>query len=168
MNEDLTPLAAALTTDARLSYLQRLRRLFTQLKSDEAMESGQKSANELASIRTDLAVSRTLMAADRTLMAWVRTALSLNSFGFTLYKLLQNYAETQSHLPAGDTARNMGLFLTGMGSLAMVMGVVEYWHTLEELRRLKKLRYGRSTLIMGLLMSAMGIFLFLGIVTKIT
>jgi len=29
------------------------------------------------------------MAADRSLMAWVRTGLSMISFGFTVYKLLQ-------------------------------------------------------------------------------
>ena len=42
----------------------------------------------------DLATTRTLMAADRTLMAWIRTSLSLLSFGFTIYKILQGFAES--------------------------------------------------------------------------
>ncbi|PYY11310.1 MAG: hypothetical protein DMG61_19450, partial [Acidobacteria bacterium] len=38
---------------------------------------------------TDLAFERTRMAAERTLIAWIRTALSMISFGFTIYKFLQ-------------------------------------------------------------------------------
>jgi putative membrane protein len=53
-----------------------------------------KSANELAVDRTALAVKRNLMAADRPLMAWVRTALSLISFGFTIYKIPQGFEVT--------------------------------------------------------------------------
>ena len=36
-----------------------------------------------------LALDRNKLAAERTLMAWVRTALSMISFGFTIYKFLQ-------------------------------------------------------------------------------
>ena len=51
------------------------------------------SSNEMAQQRTTLAASRTLMAADRSLMAWVRTGLSMISFGFTIYKILQGFQE---------------------------------------------------------------------------
>ena len=37
----------------------------------------------------DLGVMRTMMAADRTLMAWIRTSLSMFTFGYSLYKILQ-------------------------------------------------------------------------------
>ena len=127
----------------------------------------QKTATELGVVRTDLAVSRTVMAADRTLMAWIRTALSLNSFGFTIYKLLESYARAGSLLPNEHTPRNVGLFLTGMGTFAMVMGVIEYRHSLAELRLLKQLRRGRPPLVMGVLMSAMGLILFFSILTKL-
>ena len=40
----------------------------------------------------ELATLRTMLAADRTLMAWIRTSLSLESFGFTIYKVLQGFA----------------------------------------------------------------------------
>ncbi len=57
-------------------------------------EAGEpKTSSELATQRTNLAVKRTLMGADRTLMAWVRTALSMISFGFTIYKVLQGFQE---------------------------------------------------------------------------
>jgi putative membrane protein len=89
-------------------------------------ESENLSANALAQRRTDLAISRNLMAADRTLMAWVRTALSLDSFGFTIYKVLVTFQQGGGQLPQGHTPRNIGLFLTGLGTIAMLMGTVEY------------------------------------------
>jgi putative membrane protein len=125
-----------------------------------------KSANELAEERTDLAVSRTLMAADRTLMAWVRTALSLNSFGFTIYKLLQAVQHGGTQLRAEETPRNIGLFLIGMGTIAMIMGVLEYCATAREMRELKHIRLVRPTFIMGLLMTAFGLTLFFSILTR--
>jgi len=125
------------------------------------------SPNELAAIRTDLAVSRNLMGADRTLMAWIRTALSLNSFGFTIYKLLETFEASGGRLPQGHTPRNIGLFLTGMGTFAMVMGALGYRQEIVELRHLKTIRIGRPTIVMGILMAGMGIFLFFAIITKL-
>src|SRR6185295_20233331 len=47
-----------------------------------------------------LAVERTRLAHERTLIAWVRTALSMISFGFTVYKFFQLELEKlQSHPP---------------------------------------------------------------------
>jgi uncharacterized membrane protein YidH (DUF202 family) len=76
-----------------------------------------KSSNALAQDRTDLAVSRTMMAADRSLMAWIRTALSMISFGFTVYKILQGFHESGSALAAEHTPQNIGLFLIGLGTV---------------------------------------------------
>jgi putative membrane protein len=114
-----------------------------------------------------MAATRTLMAADRTLMAWVRTSLSLNSFGFTIYKVLHALAESGTTLPHGHTPRDVGLILTGLGTLAMVMGTVEYAQALRDLRRYIEIRITRPAFIMALLMSALGLFLFFSIVTKL-
>jgi inner membrane protein YidH len=127
-----------------------------------------KTSNELANVRTDLATTRTLMAADRTLMAWIRTALSLLSFGFTIYKVLQGFQEAGTvAMPHAETPRTVGLFLTGMGTVAMVMGTIEYWQTLKGLRKLQDLRLARPSLFMALLMSVTGVFLFFSIITKL-
>jgi putative membrane protein len=132
------------------------------------MNMTQKTSNELAQVRTDLAVSRSLMAADRTLMAWVRTSLSMISFGFTIYKLLQGFAQKGGGLlPSEGTPRNIGLFLTGMGTLAMVMGTVEYWALLRELREVEPFRIARPALVMALVMSATGVVSFFGIVMRL-
>jgi len=126
-----------------------------------------ESSDELAVDRTDMAATRSLMAADRTLMAWVRTSLSLNSFGFTIYKVLQGLAESGTNLPHGQTPRDVGLVLTGLGTLAMVMGTVEYAQALRDLRRYMDVKLTRPVFFMALLMSALGLFLFYGIITKL-
>lgn len=130
-------------------------------------DSAQKSSNELAQMRTDLATSRNLMAADRTLMAWVRTSLSLDSFGFTIYKLLKAFQQSGGELRQEHTPRNVGLFLTGLGTLAILMGTVEYWETLKELHEAKDFRLTRPALLMALIMSVMGVFLFVSIITRL-
>lgn len=126
-----------------------------------------KSTNALAQDRTDLAVSRTMMAADRSLMAWIRTALSMISFGFTIYKILQGFQESGSVLTAEQTPRNIGLFLVGLGTASMVMGTIAYWQTFKELRQIQHFPVWRPSFIIALIMSAFGLFLFVGIVVKV-
>jgi putative membrane protein len=126
-----------------------------------------ESSDELAVDRTDMAVSRTLMAADRTLMAWIRTSLSMNSFGFTIYKVLQGLAQTGAVLPHSETPRIVGLFMTGMGTFAMVMGTIEYAQTLRDLRAFKDVTLKRPAFVMAVLMSVMGVSLFFSIFTRV-
>ncbi len=131
------------------------------------MDIGNLSSNELAQLRTDLATSRNVMAADRTLMAWVRTSLSLESFGFTIYKVLKAFQEGGGVLRQEHTPRNVGLFLTGLGTLAILMGTVEYWETLKELHEQKDFRLTRPSLVMALIMSVLGVVLFVSIMTRL-
>jgi putative membrane protein len=125
-----------------------------------------RTSDELAVERTALAAERTLMAADRSLMAWIRTALSMISFGFTIYKLLQGFEEAGTQLPHASSPRTMGMFLTGMGTLAIVLGTIEYWYRLQDLRKQNSFAIWRPSLVMALLMSAIGLFLFVGIIAK--
>jgi putative membrane protein len=126
-----------------------------------------RSAQELAEDRTDMAATRTLMAADRTLMAWIRTALSMLGFGFTIYRVLEGFQEAGRELPNAHTPRNVGLFLTGLGTMAMVMGTIEYWQVIKEVRHFRVVRLARPSLIMAVLMAVGGLFLFFGIVTSL-
>jgi putative membrane protein len=126
-----------------------------------------RSANQLAEERTGLAATRTLMAADRTLMAWVRTSLSLLGFGFTIYKILQEFQKAGFDLPQEHTPRNVGLFLTGLGTVAMLMGTIEYWGVLKELGRANTFSRARPALYMAVVMSVTGLVLFFSIITRI-
>jgi putative membrane protein len=131
------------------------------------MTEEKKTSNELAQIRTRLASGRTLMAADRTLMAWLRTALSMISFGFTIYKVLQGFREGGAALPHPESPRQIGLFLIGLGTLAMIMGMIEYRGTIKNLQRIGRVRILRPSFFMAMLMSAMGLLLYLGISVRV-
>ena len=121
------------------------------------------TANDLAQQRTDLAATRTLMAADRTLMAWVRTALSMLSFGFTIFKILQAVQQGGRQLPNEHTPRNVGLFLAVLGTMSMVMGTIEYLQTRKTLGQSMPIRLLRPSFVMAVIMSASGLILFGGL-----
>ena len=54
-----------------------------------------------------------------------------------------------------------------MGTVAMVMGTIEYWQTLKALRKVQDFRLARPPLIMAVLMSVTGVFLFFSIITRL-
>ncbi len=126
-----------------------------------------KSANDLAQERTDLAVHRTVMAADRSLMAWIRTALSMISFGFTIYKLLEGFQHGGGALPHTETPRNAGLVLVGLGTISMLLGSIEYWLTLRDLAHTMVVRLWRPAFVIALVMSVTGMLLFFSIILRL-
>ncbi len=111
---------------------------------------------------SDLGELRTIMAADRTLMAWIRTALSMLSFGFTIYKFLEG-AEGQRPRADPNSPQQVGLFLVGLGIASMVLGTFSYWATLKDLNRTEAFRLGRPTLLIAAILSASGVAMFISI-----
>jgi putative membrane protein len=131
------------------------------------MPNDPRSSNDLAADRTDMAALRSMMAADRSLMAWIRTGLSMISFGFTIYKLLEGFAASGSVGAAMQSPRAVGLFLTGLGTVAIVLGTVEYWYRLRDLRQYQHFKTWRPAFAMALAVSATGVFLFFGIISRL-
>jgi len=103
------------------------------------------------------------------MMAWVRTALSLFSFGFTIYKVLQAFEEAGKVLPGANinTPRVVGLFLSGMGTLAILMGTTQYVICLHDLAAHGRFPLARPPLLMAILMSVSGVVLFVGIIARV-
>jgi putative membrane protein len=95
-------------------------------------------SNELAGQRTDMALVRTRIAADRTLMAWIRTSLAMISFGFTIYKFLQYIRESESIGLHVHGARNLGIALITLGTMALVVASIQHWQLLKALQPEKK------------------------------
>lgn len=112
-----------------------------------------------------MSAMRTLMAAERTLMAWVRTSLSLLSFGFSIYKVMQALLIEESDLDP-DAPRRIGLFLAGAGTIAMMLGALEFWQMLRRLRAFQYLAYPMPTITVAIVMSAAGVALFISIATS--
>lgn len=70
--------------------------------------------------RSNLAAKRTLLAHQRTLMAWTRTAVSLISFGFTIYTFFHNFGNKEAaQRPFGAVHFAMTMIATGLASLLL-------------------------------------------------
>ena len=108
-----------------------------------------------------LALDRTRLAAERTLMAWVRTALSMISFGFTIYKFLQVLQE-QSPLPVlrPQSPRNVGLALTGIGTFAVITACVQHWKYVKKLRPDRPYNPWDLTFIVACFIGLLGLLTF--------
>jgi putative membrane protein len=137
------------------------------MTTTQAAEQVPLTSNQMAAARTDLATNRTLMAADRSLMAWVRTGMSMISFGFTIYKLLEGIQEKGTTVLETHSPRGVGMFLTALGTVAIVMGTVEYWHRRRELLTYGRISLWRPAFVMAVMMSLTGLFLFFGIISRV-
>lgn len=128
-----------------------------------------RTSNELAEDRTMLAIKRSLMAADRTLMAWLRTALSMISFGFTIYKVLQGLHHDEAPMVAEQlNPRLVGEFLVAMGTISMLMGTIEYWFTFRDLQNGSMSRiWRRPSFIMAMFISIAGLSVFVSIAAQL-
>jgi putative membrane protein len=131
------------------------------VSTEEVLEDG------LPTTTPNLGAMRTMMAADRTLMAWIRTSLAMLSFGYTIYKILQELQDAGKLMPEDSTPRNAGVVLSVAGTAALIMGIVEYRGTLMLLRQYITSWRVRPALIMAILMSMAGVLLTFGILAKI-
>ena len=105
------------------------------------------------------ALMRTWLAFERTLMAWVRTAVSLITFGFTLFKAFQ-WAEEHSALREHSilTPRSLALAMVGLGVVALVLATTQnFW----QVRKLKQLRGELPALSIGVLVAV--VFIVVGV-----
>lgn len=135
--------------------------------NEATADSQRPTATELAEQRTGLAASRTGMANERTLMAWVRTSLSMISFGFTIYKFLQDLSKLEtSHVP-DHGPKNLGLTLVGLGTAALIVASFQYWNGMRQLRGRSSIRRKFPlTLIIAIAISLLGILVFFGMAAK--
>jgi putative membrane protein len=85
---------------------------------EQATEKDKKSAKkEKRDYKDQLSIERTILAMDRTLLAMVRTGTTFMTFGFAIYKLMQERARQPGEHPIVEifTPKSVALilFLTG-------------------------------------------------------
>jgi putative membrane protein len=84
----------------------------------------------------DLGIRRTFLAYDRTLMAWIRTALSLITFGFSIYKFFQYLIRSDDFRPIHTLIgpRQFAIGMIGLGVVALAAATVQYRQTIRMLK----------------------------------
>lgn len=125
------------------------------------------TSTELAGQRTELALQRTVIAAERTLMAWIRTSISLIGFGFTIYRFFQYLAESENLLLQSrpNAARNLGLALITLGTLALIVAAIQHRAFLNEMGVKKGKHLWSLSFIVAILMMLIGVLAFVGVLT---
>jgi len=115
-------------------------------------------------LNTRAALVRTRLAFERTLMAWVRTAVSLITFGFTLFKAFQWAGQ---HAPAPDDAllspRALALAMIALGIVALLMASGQ--HVLH-VRRLRQELGALPVISVGILVALA--FIVIGVLALLT
>jgi putative membrane protein len=119
--------------------------------------------------RTGLALGRTALAAERTLMAWIRTSLAMISFGFTMAKLGDALGSTKVDLMFGRTTDvvGVGYYLVVLGTLSLIVAAAQYRIEVAGLVAQGLPRRSSLAFIIALLLSALGIFVFTDLVTRL-
>lgn len=100
-------------------------------------------------------------------MAWVRTALSMLTFGFTLYKVLQA-VQLQSPLSGirPNAPRTAGLTLIGIGTFALVAACVQHWRYVKKLTTAHPQKPWDLTFIVACLLALLGLLMFGSIILR--
>jgi inner membrane protein YidH len=111
-----------------------------------------------------LAIDRTRLAAERNLMAWVRTALSMITFGFTIYKVLQAI-QAQSKAPAVHP-RTAGLTLISIGTFVLIAASIQHWKYVRKLSSVQPHSPWDPALIIACLLVLLGFLMIGGIVFR--
>ena len=114
-----------------------------------------------------LAVARTVLAADRTLLAWVRTSMSLITFGFTLYKVLDAIQKAGgATLLRAQTPRNIGIFMILVGIVPLALSMFQYKQGVKRLGGKKNIYVNPSMVAAGAIL-LLGLMLLAMVVTNI-
>ena len=103
---------------------------------------------------TRLAYERTILAHERTLMAWLRTAVSLITFGFTIYKFfaleLGSKAGPRIHQVIGP--RQFAIIMIAIGLFALIIATLQNVQYRNRLRKVsKEARYSLSSLVAAMI-----------------
>ncbi len=118
----------------------------------------------------DLGYDRTRMSADRTLMSWIRTSVSMIGFGFTIYKFFMYLQESNvllEKLPMYEP-RNLGLLMVGLGTLLLMLAILEHFVYLRSLSKRAGQPFRVSTAtIASLLITLLGVLALLNLLFKI-
>src|SRR5205823_13878286 len=98
----------------------------------KTMTDAVQPRTEKISAAIKLAVDRTRLAYERTLMGWIRTAISLITFGFTIYKVFQIEGAGKQH--GIISATEFSVLMIVFGLVCLLMATLEHRRELNALK----------------------------------
>lgn len=111
-----------------------------------------------------LAYDRTWLSYERTMQAWIRTAISLITFGFSVYKLVDIVDRSPADARYRVGPQVFGVVLVAIGFVALAIATVEYRQSIRVLRT----EYGESprstSVFFAGLVAALGIFALISMI----
>ena len=111
----------------------------------------------------ELAIERTRLAHERTLMAWVRTAVSLITFGFTIYKFFQYLVEQGGGRAVEHTLgpRHYGLLMIICGLVSLALATLQNFLYMRDLRQQTERPVYSLATLMAAIVAALGVIALL-------
>jgi len=112
----------------------------------------------------DLSMVRTRLAIERTMMAWVRTAVSLISFGFSVYKFF-DLSEKQVGPTGIIGPRRFAMLMIGTGLFALAAAVTQHWREKGAIRKAGDRRFSLATVVAGLV-AVLGVMALITVILR--
>jgi putative membrane protein len=119
-----------------------------------------KKPEDELDLPTNLAFERTRLAQERTLLAWVRTAVSLISFGFTIYAVFA-LESGAGHRFAGERPYLFPIALIAIGLFSLLLATIQHQRDQKTLRSIDPtLPAGSQAMVLGGLIALLGLLAF--------
>ncbi len=117
--------------------------------------------------KEEISIEKLELALYRAQMAMVRTAATMTTFGFALYKLLEEKSrESDRPVLQVITPKTIAVTLFFAGFLGLVTYSAKHVRTLKKLGRFRKSFYYSGIMLMSYILMVLTLGLFLGITIK--
>ncbi|MGB6565448.1 MAG: DUF202 domain-containing protein [Candidatus Binataceae bacterium] len=110
-----------------------------------------KSAGAEPDLATRLDLERTHIAYEQSMMTWIRTAITLITFGFTIYKFFQLELPGRAEKSRLLGPREFALILVALGLISLAMATLEHRRS----QRLLKQQWSDAPRSLGRWLAAM-------------
>jgi putative membrane protein len=113
-------------------------------------------------------MERNRLALDRTLMAWIRTSISLITFGYAIYKVIDFARPDSTARPPRIGHREFGLTMISIGLVSLVLGTCEHRRETQQLQVNYPARPGRSSSVrvLSALVALLGLLALLTMILR--
>jgi len=116
-------------------------------------------------VQPEAPISTTELAYERTTMAWIRTAISLISFGFTIYKFFDLFKKEEAAPHGIFGPRRLALSMIGLGLFSLVAAVAQRWSDNRRIPGARSIRHSLATIVAALV-GLIGVMTFITVVFR--